>query len=466
MPDTPGSSLKSAREARKLNIAQVAKGTRLRAHYIQAMEDDRFENLPSLVQVRGFLRVYAEYLDLDAADLIRRLEINLKSTQPKDTESKLVDRDEGKVVNIDPGSLDPTPRIAPSLNIAIPEPVKSTSTVNEDDPHQLQTIPADSFPQKPQPQINSKMIFLSIGEQLILQREGLSLSLDEVERQSHVRKHYLESIEAGRFEELPSSVQARGMLSNYARFLEIDLDEILLRYADGLQAQRAEQQPVPSGTPASSNEIQQRMAAVQRYFSIDLFFGGGLILLLVFFAVWGTGKVIDLYKSPNGATNPASISDIILTPVLINTAEGPDTTQPALIITSLPATQVGTAISSVPGSGQVQVYVIVLERTYMRVMVDGKKTFDGRADPGSAFPFNGYSQVEVMTGNGSSLQIVYNQVDLGVMGVFGEVVDRIYTQSEVLEPTGTTTPTPTITLTPTKTLRPTSTAIPSRTPKP
>ena len=51
------------------------------------------------------------------------------------------------------------------------------------------------------------------------------------EAHTHVRKHYLELIEAGAFGELPSPVQARGMLANYAEFLNLDVDAILLYYA-------------------------------------------------------------------------------------------------------------------------------------------------------------------------------------------------------------------------------------------
>jgi hypothetical protein len=72
--------------------------------------------------------------------------------------------------------------------------------------------------------------------------------------------------------------------------------------------------------------------------------------------------------------------------------------------------------------------------------------------------------VEVLTGNGSALQIIYNQTDLGVMGIFGELVDRIYTPNSILEPTATITPTPTITPKPSLTPRTTNTPVPTRTP--
>ena len=49
---------------------------------------------------------------------------------------------------------------------------------------------------------------------------------------------YLQALEAGEFDHLPSSVQARGMLNNYAHFLDLDVDALLLTFAEGLQTQR------------------------------------------------------------------------------------------------------------------------------------------------------------------------------------------------------------------------------------
>ncbi len=95
----------------------------------------------------------------------------------------------------------------------------------------------------------SQTIFIAIGKTLCQRRESLSLTLDEIERHTHVGKHYLQALEAGEFGRLPSSVQARGMLNNYAHFLDLDVDALLLTFAEGLQTQRLERQPKPAETP-------------------------------------------------------------------------------------------------------------------------------------------------------------------------------------------------------------------------
>jgi cytoskeletal protein RodZ len=57
-----------------------------------------------------------------------------------------------------------------------------------------------------------------------------------------LRKHYLKALEEGDYNALPSSMQGRGMLSNYAKFLGLDEENLLLQFAEGVQAIFAEKQ--------------------------------------------------------------------------------------------------------------------------------------------------------------------------------------------------------------------------------
>jgi len=128
---------------------------------------------------------------------------------------------------------------------------------------------------------------------------------------------------------------------------------------------------------------------------------------------------------------------------------------------------VETAALTLPAAGQgaVQIVVIAQNSAYVRVTVDGKVQFEGRVTAGNAYPYDGNTQIEVLTGNGRAISILYNQNNLGPMGDIGQVVDHIYTANAILNPTATFTPTTTITPTPTNTLRPTATLRPSVTPR-
>ncbi len=60
-----GNSLREARLRRHIDFSDAEHGTKIRGKYLRALEDERFELLPSHTYIKGFLRSYADYLGLD-----------------------------------------------------------------------------------------------------------------------------------------------------------------------------------------------------------------------------------------------------------------------------------------------------------------------------------------------------------------------------------------------------------------
>ena len=119
----------------------------------------------------------------------------------------------------------------------------------------------------------------------------LSLTIEEVERHLHVRAAFLRALERGALEELPSPVQTRGMFANYASFLDLDVDLLLLRFADGLQMRHRERHPQKPkrGKPIKVNE---KVPPLSAFVAGDLLIGGGMAILLILFTIWGVSRVI------------------------------------------------------------------------------------------------------------------------------------------------------------------------------
>jgi cytoskeleton protein RodZ len=534
MPETIGQQLKAAREARNLSLEKVTQVTHIQARLLEAIEADDFETLPSPVQARAFLRSYAGFLGLSLDDMIARQRLaagepatTLRSggsvpshgsgpgdvPDQADAAEQVGEAQAGssfsikekimglllrlrKPANAHEETSIPVESTLPSLPPVDqkpvlpvqadsggplevdPEPVNATKT---EPLEQAAEEPAEEWQEESSQATRisgenqeSQRIFGSIGQTLRQRRESLSLTLDEIERHTHVRKHYLQALELGDFDHLPSSVQTRGMLNNYAHFLDMDVDAILLQFAEGLQAKRMERQPAPAESPpGTTTKFPPRvaiLASLRRYLSMDILVGGGLILILFAFAIWGTSRVISLHAAITPESTAQSISDILAglsgtvtltpTPSLAGTEE---------VIPTAGITSIGTIPSA--GPGPVQIVIVALEQAYLRVTVDGQIQFDGRIMIGTAYSFSGNNQIEVLTGNGAGISILFNQGNLGPMGRFGEVVDRIYTANAILNPTATNTPSPTITATPTITprvsLTPTQTntpLVPSTTP--
>ena len=61
-----GARLKEQREERRLSMKQVAGRLKIREHYLHALEEGRFSNIPGRIYVDGYLKSYADYLGLDS----------------------------------------------------------------------------------------------------------------------------------------------------------------------------------------------------------------------------------------------------------------------------------------------------------------------------------------------------------------------------------------------------------------
>jgi cytoskeletal protein RodZ len=413
MTETIGQQLRQARKSRSLTLEEVSQATHMRIHYLQALEADDIDSIPSMAQARGFLRSYADFLGLEADSLLHSLE--------------------GETVDF--------------VALEVDQPTESS-----DSREQLENEP--------------DAIFAEIGQKLRHQRELLGLSYDDVERHTHVRTHYLIALEEGDLTGLPSPVQGRGMLSNYASFLGMDPEPLLLRFADGLQTQLAIKQATrPTPKKPTARRVPRLPVRLRRFFSGELVIGTIVVVFLVGFVIWAAVRIFTLRQEQELSPTPPSIAEVLLAPptaTITPSLPAPTTTVPELPpSTEQPVDDTAEEIIPLPESGGVvQVYVTVRQRSWIRAIVDGEVEYQGRVLPGNAYQFTGDDKVEILTGNAAALQIFYNQQDLGPMGLFGQVVYRVYTID------GVQTPTPTITLTPTETPRPNLTVLPSFTEEP
>lgn len=593
MTQTIGQKLKAAREEKRLTLENVFEDIRIRIPYLQALEADDLSVMPSPVQARGYLRNYAQYLDLNFDQLLRELRAETETTAEiigpvedastlrpslqlpervssnSQLESQIINpvempqieesveatqlpppskparrkKADSQPVNIDsvastttsqenPDSIQPpkrrgrkkvnpesepipiieaeperveqpvvVPEVVPPISDlvveetpSVPQPedpqpdvndnlwrswmnrlgstlsarakrrtlIQKDSTISGLDSEAISVVPT-AMPEKVSHQAQSETqnnlavdwaeIFREIGIELRQRRELLSLHLEEVERNTHVKAHYLDALEKGAIDKLPSTVQTRGMLSNYATFLDLDVDALLLRFADALQAWHRERNPQrPARKPGQP--IIAPLPSVRSFIAGDMIFGIGIAILLVGFSIWGVSRVLTIQSQQEVQPTAPSISDVLLA--------SPEASQSTATPEVPPAQIPGEATVTIVIPTQnldvnVQVNLVAVERTYMRVTVDGEEVFNGRVVPGTAYPYQAETRIEVLVGSGAAIRTVYNGRDLGLMGTFGQVVNNIYLSEEVITPTALPSPTITSTLPVTSTVSPTST---------
>ena len=68
----PGGLLRTAREAARIDLAELARRTRLEQRVLEALEGDDYQTLPATAFVKGYIRSVARALDIDPAPVLLR----------------------------------------------------------------------------------------------------------------------------------------------------------------------------------------------------------------------------------------------------------------------------------------------------------------------------------------------------------------------------------------------------------
>ena len=84
--------LRTAREAQKLTIQQIAGITNVRADHIRAIEEGNYDVFSAPVYIRGFVRSYAKILKLDVPTIIAAVDEELGQTEKFSTPPPLTDQ--------------------------------------------------------------------------------------------------------------------------------------------------------------------------------------------------------------------------------------------------------------------------------------------------------------------------------------------------------------------------------------
>jgi len=295
--------------------------------------------------------------------------------------------------------------------------------------------------------------FLAVGQQLSTQREILGLTLEDIERHTHLKKHYIKALEEGDLEGLPSPVQGKGMLKNYAIFLGIDPEPLLLQFADGLQAKLTTNRSKEIREPKKEKKKKLTLPLpLRRILSADVLIGILFGIGIIAFFIWGGFRILTMDSEQEPTLTAPSIADVLLASPTVTSSLTPEPFTPTQFepinfptIAIATDAESGEFVTPNPQEKNIEVYINVRQRTWIRIIVDGVITQEGRVLPGSSFSYNAKTSIELTTGNGAAIQVFFNGVDLGTLGDHGQVVNRIYSFQGIITATATTSPTPTTT---------------------
>jgi len=140
----------------------------------------------------------------------------------------------------------------------------------------------------------------TLPERLLAAREEKGVDLYRAERDTKIRARYLAALERGDWRELPGSVYTKGFLRNYALYLGLDPDDILIQW-------RAERGDNPPTEPVIV--VPHAVAAPRQGFTFSpgMLAAALLVIGVVAFAAYLAVQLLRFAKPPSiSVTDPSS----------------------------------------------------------------------------------------------------------------------------------------------------------------
>jgi cytoskeletal protein RodZ len=84
---TVGRFFRKSREEKKVTLESVARETRIKMDFLQAIEDDSFQLIPCQAYIKGFIRNYAKSMHLDVKEVLDLYNLQVEPQKTRAAES-------------------------------------------------------------------------------------------------------------------------------------------------------------------------------------------------------------------------------------------------------------------------------------------------------------------------------------------------------------------------------------------
>lgn len=288
-------------------------------------------------------------------------------------------------------------------------------------------------------------------------RETKGLTLTEVQDHIRINVRFLDALERGDYEMLPTPVHVRGFLRNYARFLKLDPQPLVARYERALEQGIDFSHSNVNGAEELPGDIQIGPRHDQPFFSpVNFEVDDGrarnsesAVRLAIIIALIAALALIGMRFIPmltSGSDGSQAITESIAEAVQ-NVTDRANATVEA---TAVPAANAGNTDNlvisternnaedaAVPASAPtrpilpaletIQLKLEITERSWMEVTIDGDIVFSGIARAGDPpYEWEAADEAKVNTGNAIAVFVTINDIPWGRMGERGENHEEIW----------------------------------------
>lgn len=247
---------------------------------------------------------------------------------------------------------------------------------------------------------DTKISTVAIGEKLKAAREKKSLTIDQVQKKTHIHSSVLRALEEGTCDEILTPVYVRSFLKTYAHHLGLDSRDILKEYSSNIPKEKAPQaQPiVPAGTEEKDAGLIPKIV-----YGATLIIGFIIVLSLVVFLSQRLAGSLKKFREGRKAAQ-----------VRMETTKGKKTVKRE---TARYAVSKTAAKQAVPREMASFTLVLKVKQSVLvKVKKDGITLFERVLSKGTSESFTADKKIELYVAKAEAIELVLNGESLGSPG--------------------------------------------------
>lgn len=268
------------------------------------------------------------------------------------------------------------------------------------------------------PQAHSELA--TFGEDLKREREIRGISLKEIADATKISKRFLEAIEKNDHKTLPAPVFTRGFVREYARYLGLNIDDMVNRYNHAAAGDdRIEKPPQLAPLTPPAVDPPKKAAAKKGIPSAFTRIDRNIFLLtLIVVALAAVSWWAIQYR--RGAQREEAV---------VETATAETVTTPAAVPTPVPTQTAAPA----PDDTTLRLTIDLSDDCWIQLQADGKTLVADVMRAGYRNTFEAKDQFRLSVGNAAAAGVSFNDVRLPTLGGDGEVIKNRVFDREALQ---------------------------------
>lgn len=296
---------------------------------------------------------------------------------------------------------------------------------------------------------------IQIGSYLREVRQEQGLSVEQIATKTMIQARLLRAIEAGNLEGLPEAIYVRGFIKRYAEFLGLNGNDVAKSFP--LYPDTGDLDPTWQNSDVAQLRQTHLYLAYVALITVAVISLGAVLTKLSNRDVGPTPNLVEESSPPSLASsdepvtadpessdgvsesNPtSSVADpsegaavIENTPDTVSEALGDGDFESILQGPSLEEDLLATTLDPSLADKPVQVALELKDRSWLRVIVDGKQDFEGVLPEGTQRTWAAESSIVVRAGNAGGVLIAFNGSDTEPMGEPGAVSERQFSTEDV-----------------------------------